>query len=43
MGVDEQIGIDQDRLKDSPSATARISAMLSTLAVRHAPRFTERV
>src|SRR5438067_12883700 len=37
VGIDEQVGIDEDHLKASCSATARTSATLSTLLVRARP------
>src|SRR5205814_7178719 len=43
VGVDEKVGIDEDHLKASPSATARASSTLSMLAIFSAPRSTERV
>src|SRR4026207_1153297 len=42
VGVDEKVRVDQNHLKDSPSATARTSAILFTLAARHEPSPTER-
>ncbi len=43
VGIHEKVRIDQNHLKDSLSATARISATLSTFAALHKPSSTERV
>src|SRR5450759_4533241 len=40
MRIDENIRVDQDHLKASPSATARLSLMLSMLGSRIRPRST---
>jgi len=41
--IDQEVGVDENHLKDSPSATARTSATLSRFAARHEPRSTARV
>src|ERR1700722_152731 len=40
MGIDEDIGVDQNHLKFSPSATASTSVMLSMLGIRKPPNDT---
>ena len=39
----EETSVYENHLKDSPSATSRTVATLSTFATRHEPRSTERV
>ncbi len=43
MGIHEQIRINKDHLKSSPSATASASATSSSRLIRHTPRSTVRV
>lgn len=43
VGVDQNIGVDQNHLKDSPSVAARTSETLSMLPSLHRPRLTVRV
>src|SRR5215472_3537502 len=43
MGIDQEVGIDKDQAKSSPSVIARTSAILSMLVIRARPRSTDRV
>src|SRR5918994_5179779 len=40
VSVDEEIGVDEDHRKPSPSASARASATLSRSPIRHLPKET---